>query len=43
MPGATLCGEPQTITADGHPAAGTRWVYGLTPWGMQMELYAAAP
>jgi hypothetical protein len=31
-----ILGEPQTI-ADG-PIAGNRWVYFLTPWGMQMEL-----
>ncbi|MGH3480458.1 MAG: VOC family protein [Gammaproteobacteria bacterium] len=35
-PGVRILGEPQTI-ADG-PIAGNRWVYFLTPWGMQMEL-----
>jgi hypothetical protein len=36
QPGVRVLGEPQTI-ADG-PIAGDRWVYFLTPWGMQMEL-----
>ncbi|WP_256789755.1 VOC family protein [Frankia sp. AvcI1] len=35
-PGVHVLGEPETIT-DG-PIAGDRWVYFLTPWGMQMEL-----
>jgi catechol 2,3-dioxygenase-like lactoylglutathione lyase family enzyme len=35
-PGVRVLGEPQTII-DG-PIAGDRWVYFLTPWGMQMEL-----
>jgi catechol 2,3-dioxygenase-like lactoylglutathione lyase family enzyme len=35
-PDVRILGEPQTI-ADG-PIAGNRWVYFLTPWGMQMEL-----
>ncbi len=35
-PGVRVLGEPRTI-ADG-PIAGDRWVYFLTPWGMQMEL-----
>lgn len=36
QPGVRILGEPQTIV-DG-PIAGDRWVYFLTPWGMQMEL-----
>jgi len=36
QPGVRVLGEPQTII-DG-PIAGDRWVYFLTPWGMQMEL-----
>lgn len=35
-PGVRVLGEPQTIL-DG-PIAGDRWVYFLTPWGMQLEL-----
>lgn len=37
--GVLVLGEPQTI-GPGHPVAGTRWVYFLAPWGMQLELYA---
>jgi catechol 2,3-dioxygenase-like lactoylglutathione lyase family enzyme len=33
--GVTVLGEP---TASSGPSAGQRWVYFLTPWGMQMEL-----
>lgn len=36
QPGVRVLGEPQTIL-DG-PIAGDRWVYFLTPWGMQLEL-----
>ena len=36
QPGVRVLGEPQTIV-DG-PIAGDRWVYFLTPWGMQLEL-----
>lgn len=36
QPGVRILGEPETIV-DG-PIAGDRWVYFLTPWGMQMEL-----
>ena len=36
QPGVQVLGEPETII-DG-PIAGNRWVYFLTPWGMQMEL-----
>lgn len=35
-PGVRILGDPQTVN-DG-PIAGDRWVYFLTPWGMQMEL-----
>jgi catechol 2,3-dioxygenase-like lactoylglutathione lyase family enzyme len=33
--GVTVLGNP---TASSGPSAGQRWVYFLTPWGMQMEL-----
>lgn len=36
QPGVRILGEPETIL-DG-PIAGDRWVYFLTPWGMQLEL-----
>jgi catechol 2,3-dioxygenase-like lactoylglutathione lyase family enzyme len=36
VPGVKVLGEAQTLT-DG-PIAGDRWVYFLTPWGMQMEV-----
>ncbi len=36
IPGVKILGEAETIT-DG-PIAGDRWVYFLTPWGMQMEV-----
>lgn len=36
QPGVRVLGDPETIT-DG-PIAGDRWVYFVTPWGMQMEL-----
>ncbi|WP_394825690.1 VOC family protein [Pendulispora albinea] len=36
QPGVRVLGSPETIT-DG-PIAGDRWVYFVTPWGMQMEL-----
>ncbi len=36
QPGVQVLGEPQTVV-DG-PIAGDRWVYFLTPWGMQLEL-----
>lgn len=36
VPGVKILGEPQTITEG--PLAGDRWVYFLTPWGMQMEV-----
>jgi catechol 2,3-dioxygenase-like lactoylglutathione lyase family enzyme len=35
-PGVRILGDPQTV--DNGPIAGDRWVYFLTPWGMQMEL-----
>lgn len=37
VPGVKILGEPSTI-GPGHPLAGRRWVYFLTPWGWQMEL-----
>ncbi|MFL5355925.1 VOC family protein [Archangium sp.] len=36
VPGVKVLGEPQTITEG--PIAGDRWVYFVTPWGMQMEV-----
>jgi catechol 2,3-dioxygenase-like lactoylglutathione lyase family enzyme len=33
--GVTILGEP---TSSSGPSAGQRWVYFLTPWGMQLEL-----
>ncbi|WNG36970.1 VOC family protein [Archangium violaceum] len=36
VPGVKILGEAQTITEG--PIAGDRWVYFLTPWGMQMEV-----
>jgi catechol 2,3-dioxygenase-like lactoylglutathione lyase family enzyme len=33
--GVTVLGEP---TRSSGPSAGQRWVYFLTPWGMQLEL-----
>jgi glyoxylase I family protein len=33
--GVTVLGEP---TASSGPSEGQRWVYFLTPWGMQLEL-----
>jgi hypothetical protein len=41
QPGVRVLGEPQTIVKG--PIAGTRWVYFLTPWGMQMELIHLPP
>ncbi|MEO7195936.1 MAG: VOC family protein [Pseudonocardiaceae bacterium] len=35
-PGVRLLGDPQVISHG--PIAGNRWIYFLTPWGMQMEL-----
>jgi catechol 2,3-dioxygenase-like lactoylglutathione lyase family enzyme len=36
VPGVKILDEPETITEG--PIAGDRWVYFLTPWGMQMEV-----
>ncbi len=36
QPGVTILGEPQLIK--GGPIAGNRWIYFLTPWGLQMEI-----
>ncbi|WP_199564980.1 VOC family protein [Spongiactinospora rosea] len=41
QPGVRVLGDPETIT-DG-PIAGDRWVYFVTPWGMQMELINLPP
>jgi catechol 2,3-dioxygenase-like lactoylglutathione lyase family enzyme len=37
--GATVLGDPTTMT-DGA-SAGLRWVYFLSPWGLQLELVSA--
>ncbi|WP_328347669.1 VOC family protein [Streptomyces violaceus] len=36
QPGVRLLGEPRMVPEG--PIAGDRWLYFLTPWGMQMEL-----
>ena len=36
VPGVKILGEPQTITEG--PIAGDRWVYFVSPWGMQLEV-----
>ncbi|WP_234329963.1 VOC family protein [Streptomyces viridochromogenes] len=36
QPGVQLLGDPRSVTTG--PIAGDRWLYFLTPWGMQMEL-----
>jgi catechol 2,3-dioxygenase-like lactoylglutathione lyase family enzyme len=41
IPGARVLGEIQTETAPEQ--AGTKWIYFLTPWGMQMELVMPPP
>lgn len=42
QPGVKVLGEPENIADAPHaarnPHAGTKWVYFLTPWGMQMEI-----
>jgi catechol 2,3-dioxygenase-like lactoylglutathione lyase family enzyme len=41
QPGVEVLGEPETIKEG--PIAGNRWVYFLTPWGMQMEVLCMPP
>jgi catechol 2,3-dioxygenase-like lactoylglutathione lyase family enzyme len=41
QPGVTILGEPQLIK--GGPIAGNRWIYFLTPWGLQMEVMHQPP
>ncbi|WP_156755612.1 VOC family protein [Actinokineospora pegani] len=41
QPGVRLLGDPETITEG--PIAGDRWLYFLTPWGMQLELINLPP
>ena len=41
VPGVKILGEAQTITEG--PIAGDRWVYFLTPWGLQMEIAEEHP
>ncbi len=36
VPGVKVLGDPETITEG--PIAGDRWVYFITPWGLQMEV-----
>jgi catechol 2,3-dioxygenase-like lactoylglutathione lyase family enzyme len=36
QPGVRVLDDPETITEG--PIAGDRWVYFITPWGMQMEV-----
>ncbi|MET0713999.1 MAG: VOC family protein [Mycetocola sp.] len=35
VPGVEVLGKP---TSSGGPSAGQRWIYFLSPWGMQFEL-----
>ncbi|WP_251075664.1 VOC family protein [Streptomyces sp. ISL-12] len=39
QPGVRVLGEPQTMP-EGAPNEGDRWVYFLTPWGMQLEVHS---
>lgn len=39
-PGVTLLGGISTLPP-GHPLAGRRWLYFLTPWGQRLELVSA--
>ena len=41
QPGVTILGEPQLI--EEGPIAGNRWIYVLTPWGLQMEIMNQPP
>jgi catechol 2,3-dioxygenase-like lactoylglutathione lyase family enzyme len=41
QPGVEVLGDPETI--EEGPIAGNRWVYFLTPWGMQMEVLCMPP
>jgi catechol 2,3-dioxygenase-like lactoylglutathione lyase family enzyme len=41
QPGVRVLGEPQLIE-DG-PIAGDRWVYFLSPWGLQLEVICLPP
>jgi catechol 2,3-dioxygenase-like lactoylglutathione lyase family enzyme len=41
-PGVRVLGKPSVLPAD-HPLAGRRWVYFLTPWGLQLELVSPVP
>lgn len=42
MAGVRLLGTVSEIGA-GHPLAGRRWIYFLTPWGQQLELVSPIP
>lgn len=42
LPGVRLLGDVSEIGA-GHPLAGRRWIYFLTPWGQQLELVSPIP
>lgn len=42
VPGVRLLGEGSVLPPD-HPLAGRRWIYFLTPWGLQLELVSQIP
>ncbi|MGE3990820.1 nuclear transport factor 2 family protein [Pseudorhodoplanes sp.] len=42
IPDVRLLGQA-SVLADGHPLAGRRWIYFLTPWGLQLELVSRIP
>ena len=39
QPGVTVLGEPQ-VMPEGAPNTGDRWIYFLTPWGLQLEVHS---
>jgi catechol 2,3-dioxygenase-like lactoylglutathione lyase family enzyme len=42
FPDVRLLGEASVLPED-HPLAGRRWIYFLTPWGLQLELVSRVP
>lgn len=42
VPDVRLLGESSVLPGD-HLLAGRRWIYFLTPWGLQLELVSAVP
>jgi catechol 2,3-dioxygenase-like lactoylglutathione lyase family enzyme len=42
IPDVRLLGEASVLPED-HPLAGRRWIYFLTPWGLQLELVSRVP